>query len=156
MQKITTLENGLRVVTQNMPGLETVSMGIWNAVGGRDEIESNNGVAHLLEHMAFKGTTTKNALQIAETIEDVGGYINAYTSKEATAYHVRLLADDIHYGVDILTDILQNSVFAEEELNRERGVIIQEIGMYLDSPDSMIFDYWEEKRFQTSQLEDLF
>ena len=152
MQKITELENGLRVVTQNMPGLETVSMGIWNAVGGRDEIELNNGVAHLLEHMAFKGTTTKNALQIAETIEDVGGYINAYTSKEVTAYHVRLLADDIHYGVDILTDILQNSVFAEEELNRERGVIIQEIGMYLDSPDSMIFDYWEEKAFPNQPI----
>ena len=152
MQKITELDNGLRIVTQNMPGLETVSMGIWNAVGGRDEIETNNGVAHLLEHMAFKGTTTKNALQIAETIEDVGGYINAYTSKEVTAYHVRLLADDIHYGVDILTDILQNSVFAEEELNRERGVIIQEIGMYLDSPDSMIFDYWEEKAFPNQSI----
>ena len=87
MQKITELENGLRVVTQNMPGLETVSMGIWNAVGGRDEIESNNGVAHLLEHMAFKGTTTKNALQIAKQLKMLG-YINAYTSKEATAYHV--------------------------------------------------------------------
>ncbi len=152
MLKITELENGLRVVTQNMPGLETVSMGIWNAIGGRDEIEQNNGVAHLLEHMAFKGTKTKNALQIAETIEDVGGYINAYTSKETTAYYVRLLADDIHYGVDILTDILQNSVFAEDELNRERGVIIQEIGMYLDSPDSMIFDYWEEKAFPNQPM----
>ena len=147
MQKITELENGLRVVTQNMPGLETVSMGIWNAVGGRDEIESNNGVAHLLEHMAFKGTTTKNALQIAETIENVGGDINAYTSKEITAYYVKLLADDLYYGVDILTDILQNSTFAEDELNRERGVIIQEIGMYLDTPDDMIFDYWQEKAF---------
>ena len=147
MQKITELDNGLRIVTQNMPGLETISMGIWNAVGGRDEIETNNGVAHLLEHMAFKGTTTKNALQIAETIENVGGDINAYTSKEITAYYVKLLADDLHYGVDILTDILQNSTFAEDELNRERGVIIQEIGMYLDTPDDMIFDYWQEKAF---------
>ena len=116
MLKITELDNGLRVVTQNMPGLETVAMGIWNSIGGRDEVEANNGVAHLLEHMAFKGTKTKNALQIAETIEDVGGYINAYTSKEVTAYHVRLLADDLHHGVDILTDILQNSTFAEDEL----------------------------------------
>ena len=147
MLKITELENGLRIVTQNMPGLETVSMGIWNAVGGRDEVEANNGVAHLLEHMAFKGTKTKNALQIAETIENVGGDINAYTSKEITAYYVKLLADDLHYGVDILTDILQNSTFAEDELNRERGVIIQEIGMYLDTPDDMIFDYWQEKAF---------
>ena len=152
MLKITELDNGLRVVTQNMPGLETVAMGIWNSIGGRDEIESNNGVAHLLEHMAFKGTKTKNALQIAETIEDVGGYINAYTSKEVTAYHVRLLADDLHHGVDILTDILQNSTFAEDELNRERGVIIQEIGMYLDTPDDMIFDYWQEKAYPNQSM----
>ena len=95
MHKITTLENGLRIVTQNMPGLETVSMGIWNFVGGRDETKDINGVAHLLEHMAFKGTSTKNALQIAETIENVGGDINAYTSKEITAYYVKLLADDL-------------------------------------------------------------
>ncbi|MDC6447625.1 pitrilysin family protein [Alphaproteobacteria bacterium] len=152
MLKITELDNGLRVVTQNMPGLETVAMGIWNSIGGRDEVEANNGVAHLLEHMAFKGTKTKNALQIAETIEDVGGYINAYTSKEVTAYHVRLLADDLHHGVDILTDILQNSTFAEDELNRERGVIIQEIGMYLDTPDDMIFDYWQEKAYPNQSM----
>jgi predicted Zn-dependent peptidase len=135
MIKITTLENGLRVVTQNMPSLETVSMGIWNFVGGRDELESINGVAHLLEHMAFKGTSTKSALQIAETIEDVGGDINAYTSKEITAYYVKLIAEDLPLGIDILTDILQNSSFAEDELDRERGVILQEIGMYLDTPD---------------------
>ena len=104
MLKITELENGLRIVTQNMPGLETVSMGIWNAVGGRDEVEANNGVAHLLEHMAFKGTKTKNALQIAETIENVGGDINAYTSKEITAYYVKLIAEDLPLGIDILTD----------------------------------------------------
>jgi len=147
MKKISTLDNGLRIVTQNMPGLETVSMGIWNFVGGRDEIEDINGVAHLLEHMAFKGTSSRNALQIAETIENVGGDINAYTSKEITAYYVKLIADDLPLGIEILTDILQNSSFAEEELNRERGVILQEIGMYLDTPDDMIFDYWQEKAF---------
>ena len=152
MHKITELDNGLRIVTQNMPGLETVSMGIWNFVGGRDELKEVNGVAHLLEHMAFKGTTTKNALQIAETIENVGGDINAYTSKEITAYYVKLLADDLPYGIDILTDILQNSTFEEEELNRERGVIIQEIGMYLDTPDDMIFDYWQEKAYPNQPL----
>ena len=152
MHKITQLDNGLRIVTQNMPGLETVSMGIWNFVGGRDETQEINGVAHLLEHMAFKGTKTKNALQIAETIENVGGDINAYTSKEITAYYVKLLADDLPYGIDILTDILQNSTFAEEELNRERGVIIQEIGMYLDTPDDMIFDYWQEKAYPNQPM----
>ena len=152
MIKITTLENGLRVVTQNMPSLETVSMGIWNFVGGRDELESINGVAHLLEHMAFKGTATKSALQIAETIEDVGGDINAYTSKEITAYYVKLIAEDLPLGIDILTDILQNSSFAEDELDRERGVILQEIGMYLDTPDDMIFDYWQEKAYPNQPM----
>tara|TARA_Y100000590_G_C15636182_1_gene983086 strand:- start:226 stop:1479 length:1254 start_codon:yes stop_codon:yes gene_type:complete len=152
MHKISTLENGLRIVTQNMPSLETVSMGIWNFVGGRDELENNNGVAHLLEHMAFKGTNTRNALEIAETIENVGGDINAYTSKEITAYYVKLIAEDLPLGIDILTDILQNSTFAEEELNRERGVILQEIGMYLDSPDEMIFDYWQEKAYSNQPI----
>ena len=152
MHKISTLDNGLRIVTQNMPSLETVSMGIWNSVGGRDELENINGVAHLLEHMAFKGTTKRSALEIAETIENVGGDINAYTSKEITAYYVKLIAEDLSLGIDILTDILQNSIFAEKELNRERGVILQEIGMYLDSPDEMIFDYWQEKAFPNQPI----
>ena len=147
MLQISTLSNGLRIVTQNMPGLETVSMGIWNFVGGRDELSNINGVAHLLEHMAFKGTSTRSALQMAETIENVGGDINAYTSKEITAYYVKLISQDLSLGIEILTDILQNSSFAEEELNRERGVILQEIGMYLDTPDEMIFDYWQEKAY---------
>ena len=152
MIKITNLDNGLRIVTQLMPGLETVSMGIWNFVGGRDEKENVNGVAHLLEHMAFKGTSARTALQIAETIENVGGDINAYTSKEITAYYVKLIAGDLPLGIDILTDILQNSSFAEDELNRERGVILQEIGMYLDTPDDMIFDYWQEKAYPNQPM----
>jgi len=152
MIKISALNNGLRVVTQNMPGLETVSMGIWNFVGGRDELENVNGVAHLLEHMAFKGTKSRSALQIAETIENVGGDINAYTSKEITAYYVKLIAEDLPLGIDILTDILQNSTFAEDELNRERGVVLQEIGMYLDQPDDMIFDYWQEKAYPNQSM----
>ena len=152
MINITTLDNGLRIVTQNMPGLETVSMGIWNFVGGRDESQNINGVAHLLEHMAFKGTATRTALEIAETIENVGGDINAYTSKEITAYYVKLIAEDLPLGIDILTDILQNSNFSEDELNRERGVILQEIGMYLDTPDDMIFDYWQEKAYPNQSM----
>ena len=152
MLKVSTLDNGLRVATQNMPGLETVSMGIWNYVGGRDETEINNGVAHLLEHMAFKGTRNRTALEIAETIENVGGDINAYTSKEITAYFVKLMAEDLSLGVDIITDIMQNSTFEEKELDRERGVILQEIGMYLDTPDDMIFEYWQEKAFPNQAM----
>ena len=98
MHKISTLDNGLRIVTQDMPSLETISMGIWNFVGGRDELAKVNGVAHFLEHMAFKGTTTRTALQIAEAIENVGGDINAYTSSEVTAYHVKLIANDLKRG----------------------------------------------------------
>ena len=106
----------------------------------------------MIYHMAFKGTQTKSALQIAETIENVGGDINAYTSKEITAYYVKLLSDDLPYGIDILTDILQNSTFQEDELNRERGVILQEIGMYLDTPDDMIFDYWQDKAYPNQPM----
>ena len=147
MQKITELDNGLRIVTQNMPGLETVSMGIWNYVGGRDETKEINGVAHLLEHMAFKGTKTKSALEIMEKVESVGGYINAYTSEEITAYWVKMLSQDLHIGIDIISDILQNSTFEPKELERERGVILQEIGMYLDTPAHMVGDYWLKTAF---------
>ena len=146
------LENGFRIVTEHMPGLRSASIGVWVDAGGRHERPEQNGIAHFLEHMAFKGTTSKSALQIAETIENVGGDINAYTSKEITAYYVKLLADDLPYGIDILTDILQNSTFAEDELNRERGVIIQEIGMYLDTPDDMIFDYWQDKAYPNQPM----
>ena len=152
MTKITTLDNGLRIVTQSMPGLETVAMGFWNSVGGRDELANVNGVAHFLEHMAFKGTTTRTSKQIAEAIENVGGDINAYTSTETTAYHVRLIAEDLPVGIDILTDILQNSIFAKEELEVERGVILQEIGRNLDSPDSKLFDQFQETAFPNQPI----
>jgi len=152
MTKISTLDSGLRIVTQNMLGLETIAMGIWNNVGGRDELENVNGIAHFLEHMAFKGTTTKTSKQIAEAIENVGGDINAYTSTETTAYHVRLIAEDLQVGVDILTDILQNSTFAKEELEVERGVILQEIGRTLDSPDSKLFDQFQETAFPNQPI----
>ena len=147
MIQITTLDNGLRIVTQSMPSLETVAMGFWNFVGARDESINVNGVAHFLEHMAFKGTKSRTAFQIAEEIDNVGGDINAYTSNEVTAYHVKLIAEDLQVGIDILTDILQNSSFAKEELEVERGVILQEIGRTLDSPDSKLFDQFQETAF---------
>ena len=102
--EITTLNNGLRVVTQNMPSLETVAMGIWNFVGARDETKKINGVAHFLEHMAFKGTTTRSATEIVETIDRVGGSINAATGKDITKYTVDLLAENLNIGVDIIYD----------------------------------------------------
>ena len=103
-----TLANGFRIVSENMPGLESASIGIWVTAGGRHERPEQNGIAHFLEHMAFKGTKTRSALQIAEAIEDVGGYINAYTSREVTAYYARVLENDVALGLDVIADILRN------------------------------------------------
>ena len=152
MRKTTTLNNGLRIVTHFMPAVESVTFGVWNAVGCRDESEEINGTAHFLEHMAFKGTKTKSALEIMEKVESVGGYINAYTSEEITAYWVRLLSEDLHIGIDIISDILQNSTFETKELERERGVILQEIGMYLDDPAQMVGDYWQRTAFPNQPI----
>tara|TARA_Y100000590_G_scaffold392259_1_gene469547 strand:- start:404 stop:1657 length:1254 start_codon:yes stop_codon:yes gene_type:complete len=152
MRKVTKLDNGLRIVSHSMQGYESVMFGIWNSVGSRDEHEEINGTAHFLEHMAFKGTKTKSALEIMEKVESVGGYINAYTSEEITAYWVKMLGEDLNIGIDIISDILQNSTFESKELERERGVILQEIGMYLDTPAHMVNDYWLRTAFPNQPL----
>ncbi|MGX9355312.1 M16 family metallopeptidase [Roseobacteraceae bacterium S113] len=146
------LSNGLRVVTEHMPGLESASVGLWVSAGGRDERPEQNGIAHFLEHMAFKGTQSRSALQIAEAIEDVGGYINAYTSREVTAYYARVLKNDVALAVDVLADILLNPVFDEREIEVERGVILQEIGQALDTPDDVIFDWLQEVAYPDQPL----
>ena len=145
--QLTTLPNGLRIVTEHMPWVETVSLGVWVDVGTRNEPAEINGVAHLLEHMAFKGTERRSARLIAEEIENVGGHLNAYTSREQTAFYAKVLKEDVPLGVDILSDILQHSTFDAEELERERTVIIQEIGQALDTPDDVIFDRFQEQAF---------
>jgi len=147
-----TLPNGMRVVTEHMPGLQSASIGVWVSAGGRHETVQQNGIAHFLEHMAFKGTTTRSALQIAEQIEDVGGYINAYTSRETTAYYVRVLNNDVPLAVNILSDILRNSVFDPHEIEVERGVILQEIGQTLDTPDDIIFDWLQETAYPDQSI----
>ncbi len=136
-----TLANGLTIVTEHMPGLESATIGIWVKAGARNETAAQNGIAHFLEHMAFKGTTTRTALEIAEVIEDVGGFINAYTSREMTAYYTRVLGADVPLALDVLGDILLNSTFDEREIEVERGVILSEIGQSLDTPDDVIFDW---------------
>jgi predicted Zn-dependent peptidase len=145
--RVTTLESGLRVVTDEMPQVETVSMGVWVGVGTRDERVEINGVAHLLEHMAFKGTARRSARDIAEAIEAVGGHLNAYTSREHTAYFAKVLKEDAALAVDVLSDILQHSVFDEKELSRERAVIVQEIGQAFDTPDDLVFDNFHSAAF---------
>ena len=152
MRRFSTLANGLRIVTHHMPAFESVTFGVWNNVGSRDEHEEINGVAHFLEHMAFKGTKTKSAKQIAEKVDSVGGFINAYTSEETTAYFVKLLKQNLHVGIDVISDILQNSTFESQELEKERGVILQEIGMYLDDPSEMVGDYWQRTAFPNQSI----
>ena len=142
-----TLKNGLRVVTERMPGLHSASIGVWVTAGGRHEREDQNGIAHFLEHMAFKGTTTRSALQIAEAIEDVGGYINAYTSREMTAYYARVLEADVPLALDVIADIVLNPVFDPHEIEVERHVILQEIGQAHDTPDDIIFDWLQEAAY---------
>ncbi len=139
-----TLKNGFRIVTENMPGLKSASLGIWVTAGCRHETAAQNGIAHFLEHMAFKGTETRSSLEIAEAIENVGGYLNAYTSREMTAYYARVLEDDVPLAMDVISDIVLNSVFDPKELEMERGVILSEIGQALDTPDDVIFDWLQE------------
>ncbi len=145
--KLHTLSNGFRVVTEHMPGLQSASIGIWVNAGGRHERLEQNGIAHFLEHMAFKGTKRRSALQIAEAIEDVGGFINAYTSRELTAYYARVLQADVPLALDVIADIVLNPVFDPAEIEIERGVILQEIGQSLDTPDDVIFDWLQEAAY---------
>ena len=145
--RLTTLPNGFRIVTEDMAGLKSASVGVWVTAGGRHERPEQNGIAHFLEHMAFKGTKTRSALQIAEQIEDVGGYINAYTSRDMTAYFARVLQDDVPLALDVISDIVLNPVFDRKEIEVERHVILQEIGQALDTPDDVIFDWLQEASY---------
>jgi predicted Zn-dependent peptidase len=142
--ELATLPNGLRIVTDRIDTVDTVSLGLWVDVGTRHEAADVNGVAHFLEHMAFKGTERRSARDIAEEIEAVGGHLNAYTSRESTAYYAKVLKEDTALALDILGDILLNSTFDATELERERQVILQEIGQAYDTPDDIIFDHFQE------------
>jgi predicted Zn-dependent peptidase len=143
-ERLHTLPNGFRIVTEEMPGLQSASVGLWVEAGGRHETAAQNGIAHFLEHMAFKGTRRRSALRIAEEIEDVGGYINAYTSREMTAYYARVLSQDVVMALDVIADIVLNPVFRKADIETERHVILQEIGQALDTPDDIIFDWLHE------------
>ncbi|ARO22834.1 insulinase family protein [Rhizobium sp. S9] len=148
----TRLKSGLTVVTETMPHLESVALGVWIKSGSRNETEDEHGIAHLLEHMAFKGTARRTARQIAEEIEDVGGEVNAATSTETTSYYARVLKDHVPLAVDILADILTESAFEEEELEREKQVILQEINAANDTPDDVVFDKFSEAAYRDQTL----
>lgn len=150
--QITTLPSGLRIVTDIVPSVESVAVGVWVGVGTRNEDMSYNGAAHMVEHMLFKGTKKRNALEIVEVIENVGGHVNAYTSREVTSYHVHLLKNDLPLALDVLADIVQHSNMPADEVERERGVILQEIGMCHDTPDDIIFDQYFETAYPNQTI----
>ncbi len=150
--RITTLDNGLRVVSDTADHVETASVGLWLGAGARQEEPANNGVAHLIEHMLFKGTARRSALDIAEEIEAVGGHINAYTTRENTAYHAKVLKADLSLAVDILADMVMNPALDFDELERERAVVLQEIGQAQDTPDDIIFDHMQGAAFPGQAL----
>jgi predicted Zn-dependent peptidase len=145
--KVTRLPSGLRVITHAMPELETASVGVWVGAGARNERADEHGLSHLLEHMAFKGTRKRSALAIAEEIESAGGDLNASTSVEYTNYSAKVLAGDTGLALDILADILTDSTFEADELAREKGVIIQEIGEAQDTPDDLVFDLFNDAAY---------
>ena len=149
---VTKLPSGLTVVTDTMAHIETAALGVWTGVGGRDEKLDEHGMSHLLEHMAFKGTTRRTSQQIAEEIEAVGGDLNAATSNETTAYYARVLKADVPLALDVLSDILANPSFDAEELEREKSVIEQEIGAAQDTPDDVIFEHLSELSYPDQPL----
>ena len=144
---VTRLPSGLSVVTDAMPHLESASLGAWIGAGSRDEKPDEHGISHLLEHMAFKGTKRRNARQIAEEIEAVGGDLNAATSVESTAYYARVLKADVPLALDVLSDIIAEPTFDADELRREQNVIVQEIGAVEDAPDDLVFERLQETAF---------
>jgi predicted Zn-dependent peptidase len=144
---VTRLDNGYLVATERMPELATASLGIWVGTGSRHEQAHEHGLSHLIEHMAFKGTARRSARAIAEDIENVGGEINAATSVEYTSYTARVLGENVDVALDVIGDILTESVFDEAELAREKGVIVQEYAAVEDTPDDLVYDAFMETAF---------
>lgn len=150
--QLTTLDNGLRIASEHLPMVETATICFSFNAGARQETSSQHGLAHLLEHMAFKGTAKRNARQIAEAFDDIGGAVNAYTSMEKTVYYARVLKEHLPIAVEVLADILRNPAFEAEELKREQEVIVQEIGMHHDTPEDLVFDSLHEVVFGNHPL----
>ncbi|MGL9732674.1 MAG: M16 family metallopeptidase [Wolbachia sp.] len=146
--KITKLDNGLYIITERVRDIDSVALNIRVGVGSRAESANQNGISHFLEHMAFKGTKTKTAFEIAKAFDDIGGVFNASTGRESTSYYAKVLKKNIKTGIDILVDILMNSTFPEDELEREKSVVTQEIFQTNDSPSDIIFDKYFEAAYK--------
>src|SRR5665213_3509316 len=150
--EISRLSNGLTIISDPMTNLESAALGVWVGTGSRDELPGEMGISHMLEHMAFKGTASRSARQIAEEIEAAGGYVNAYTSREQTAFHARVLKNDVPLALDIVADILVHSTYEAGELERERQVVLQELGQARDTPDDIIFDHLQNVIYRGQAL----
>lgn len=146
------LSNGVRLVTEKIPTVRSVALGVWVNVGGRDETEANQGISHFLEHMIFKGTKKRSQYDIALEIESVGGAINAMTMNELTCFHVHMLDENIDRGINVLSDIVNNSIFPEPEIAKEKFVVIEEIKGQEDEPGDLIFDYFSSEVFKGHPL----
>ncbi len=144
MYQKTTLPNGVRIVTEEIDYVRSVAVGIWVGAGSRDEKEGYEGISHFIEHMLFKGTKNRTARQIAESLEAVGGQLNAFTTKEYTCYYAKVLDEDFDLALDVLNDMFFESLFDEEEIEKEKRVVIEEIKMYEDSPDEIIHDLFSD------------
>lgn len=152
MHKVYTLKNGLRVVSEKYQGVNSVSVGVMIQNGSRNEEFSLNGISHFIEHMFFKGTNKRNAKEIAGTIEDVGGQLNAFTGKESTCYYIKNLYTHLDLSLEVLSDMLLNSTFDEKEIEREKSVIVEEINMNEDSPEDVLYDLHSEVAFKKTSL----
>src|ERR1700744_3382824 len=150
--EISKLSNGLTVISDRMPQLGSAALGVWVNCGGRNETRPVMGVSHMLEHMAFKGTERRSARDIAVEMESVGGFLNAYTSREQTAFHARVLRVGVPLAMNILADILTRPTFDQSELDRERQVVLQEIGQARDTPDDIIFDHLQATIYPNQPL----
>jgi predicted Zn-dependent peptidase len=148
----TVLDNGIRIVSHEMPEHRSVSLGIWVESGSRHETDPQNGISHFIEHLLFKGTERRSAAQIAEEMDAVGGVINAFTSKEHTCYYAKVLDENLPLAIDLLTDIFLHSSFNAEEIERERSVILQEISQSEDTPDDYVHDLFSLDFFKTHPI----
>jgi len=143
----TVLDNGLRIVSERIPHVRSVSLGIWADVGSRDEAPELNGISHFLEHMVFKGTRKRNTREIAQSLESLGGYLNAFTTKEHTCFYARVLDANVPEALDVLFDLVSNATFKPQELEKEKLVVIEELRNAQDDPEDIIHDYFEKALF---------
>ncbi|WP_044893723.1 M16 family metallopeptidase [Bacillus alveayuensis] len=152
MLKKYTCQNGVRIVLEQIPTMRSVAIGIWIGTGSRNENEQNNGISHFLEHMFFKGTKTRTAREIAEAFDSIGGQVNAFTSKEYTCYYAKVLDDHAGFALEMLADMFFNSTFVDEELKKEKNVVLEEIKMYEDTPDDIVHDLLSKACYENHPL----